>query len=465
MTRSLALLSFAALSGSVLAQVYTPPDPSGFQRLIVEPYYVSDANDAADTDGGVSVPAGSRTYRVFVDLKPGYTLQTIGGFPNHPITFSTSTSLFNNDDRGAAWAEDVNDIHLNKNTVAIDSWLSMGAASDAHWGVLKSADPDGSIVGGPNNDGGSTGTPLLVNEAPEAGIPLTTADGLWNTGSPAPGTVFVGEAPTMFDAGGENSYTNDNFAWAVLSGVEGPDTTNRILIGQFTTDGVLDLCFNFWVGIPDSLVCDAPECHDYLEFYAELLPSDTAGTAISGDNKFTHPTLCFNSQAPVVDCNGVSGGPAQPGSPCDDGNAETTNDTYSVDCACLGEDCLGVPGGNALPGQPCDDGNPDTSNDTWQSGCLCDGTVGLQENELANGLRIHPNPTNGLITIALEDAQGMAIGMRITDLLGNEVMKSDLGTRSGSWSTVLDLGSMARGIYLLQLTRGGQVHTERIIRL
>jgi hypothetical protein len=59
----------------------------------------------------------------------------------------------------------------------------------------------------------------------------------------------------------------------------------------------------------------------------------------------------------------------------------------------------------------------------------------------------------------------MAIGMRITDLLGNEVMKSDLGTRSGSWSTVLDLGSMARGIYLLQLTRGGQVHTERIIRL
>jgi hypothetical protein len=124
-----------------------------------------------------------------------------------------------------------------------------------------------------------------------------------------------------------------------------------------------------------------------------------------------------------------------------------------------------VPGGNALPGEPCDDGNPDTSNETWQSGCLCDGTVGLQENELANGLRIHPNPTNGLITIALEDAQGMAIGMRITDLLGNEVMKSDLGTRSGSWSTVLDLGSLARGIYLLQLTRGGQVHTERIIRL
>jgi hypothetical protein len=91
--------------------------------------------------------------------------------------------------------------------------------------------------------------------------------------------------------------------------------------------------------------------------------------------------------------------------------------------------------------------------------------VGLQENELANGLRIHPNPTNGLISITLEDAQGMAISLRITDLLGHEVMKSDLGTRSGSWSTVMDLSSLTRGIYLLQLTRGEQVHTERIIRL
>ena len=128
MTRTLALLAFAAISGPVLAQ-YAPPDPSGFQRLIVEPYYVSDANDAADTDGGESVPAGSRTFRVFVDLKPGYRLLTVGGFPNHPFTMSTSTSLFNNDDRGAAWAEDINDIHLNKNTVAIDSWLSMGATA------------------------------------------------------------------------------------------------------------------------------------------------------------------------------------------------------------------------------------------------------------------------------------------------------------------------------------------------
>ncbi|MBS1937900.1 MAG: hypothetical protein JSS84_08845, partial [Bacteroidetes bacterium] len=39
-------------------------------------------------------------------------------------------------------------------------------------------------------------------------------------------------------------------------------------------------------------------------------------------------------------------------------------------------DCLGVLGGTALPGTPCDDGNPNTTNDTWSSNCVCVGTPG-----------------------------------------------------------------------------------------
>ena len=114
----------------------------------MERYYESDANDAADLDGSSELVSGAVTYRVFVDIKPGYKLNTVGGFTDHEITFATTTLFFNNDDRGEAWGDNINDIHLNKNTVAIDSWLSMGAASDAHWGVLKTADTDGSLVGG-----------------------------------------------------------------------------------------------------------------------------------------------------------------------------------------------------------------------------------------------------------------------------------------------------------------------------
>jgi len=37
-------------------------------------------------------------------------------------------------------------------------------------------------------------------------------------------------------------------------------------------------------------------------------------------------------------------------------------------------DCLGTIGGTALPGTPCDDSDPETSDDTWTADCVCIGT-------------------------------------------------------------------------------------------
>ena len=37
-------------------------------------------------------------------------------------------------------------------------------------------------------------------------------------------------------------------------------------------------------------------------------------------------------------------------------------------------DCLGVPGGSDLPGTPCDDGDTGTTDDTWTAECDCEGT-------------------------------------------------------------------------------------------
>ncbi|MEO8588938.1 MAG: T9SS type A sorting domain-containing protein [Flavobacteriales bacterium] len=444
---------------------YAPPDPGGLEGIIVETYYVADANDAADTDGGTGLTAGSVTYRVFVDMRPGYKLLTVGGFTDHPITFATTTSFFNNEDRGEAWGHAINDIHLDKNTVAIDSWLSMGAGSDAHWGVLKTGDTDASIVGGTNNDGGSVGVPLLVNDIPAMGVPLTLADGLWSTSAP-PTTNAVGTPPDLFDPGGSNSYSNDNFAWAVLGGIGSPDTTtNRILIGQFTTDGTFTFCLNLWLRIPDSLVCSDPNCHEILEFYGNLLPSDTAGTAISGDNKFTLPGLCFNSSALQVDCEGVPGGPAQPGTACDDGNDDTSNDVYDASCACLGEDCLGVLGGTALPGQPCDDGDPDTGGDIWQAGCTCEGTVGIHDiNAPSVLMNVHPNPAKELLWIELSNLSGQHAVCELKNAFGQRVLTMDLGNLSGSWKGNIDVSGLGSGMYILEFRTGSEAHLERVVK-
>ncbi len=112
------------------------------------------------------------------------------------------------------------------------------------------------------------------------------------------------------------------------------------------------------------------------------------------------------------DCEGVPGGPALPGTSCDDGLASTTDDAWTVACACVGHDCLGMEGGSTGPGSPCpegwypvgavdpvlgadcqcnwtdclgivngtavpgatcDDGLSSTGNDVWNASCQCIG--------------------------------------------------------------------------------------------
>ena len=108
---------------------------------------------------------------------------------------------------------------------------------------------------------------------------------------------------------------------------------------------------------------------------------DNCGTCVGGTT---------GEQACAQDCNGVWGGQALPGSSCDDGNANTTNDSWTADCTCEGIpvvlDCNGVPNGPATPGTPCDDGDPDTANDAWNANCECVGTAVVMDcNGVPNG--------------------------------------------------------------------------------
>jgi hypothetical protein len=61
---------------------------NGLENVYVERYYVSDAIDAANSND--PLPAGSVTYRIYADMLPGYTVQTVYGVPAHPLSMTTS---------------------------------------------------------------------------------------------------------------------------------------------------------------------------------------------------------------------------------------------------------------------------------------------------------------------------------------------------------------------------------------
>ena len=69
---------------------------NGLENIIVEKYYISDGNDTlANLDGGV-LPVGSVTYRVYVDMLPGYKFQVCYGVPAHELRIETTTFSFLN---------------------------------------------------------------------------------------------------------------------------------------------------------------------------------------------------------------------------------------------------------------------------------------------------------------------------------------------------------------------------------
>ena len=99
-------------------------------------------------------------------------------------------------------------------------------------------------------------------------------------------------------------------------------------------------------------------------------PGDTLMVAVA--------LVCGGDQ---VDCQGVTGGTAFPGLPCDDGSASTLVDTWTADCQCVGLDssqvvfdCLGLPNGHNLPGTPClfQDPTGPFPIGLWSADCQCE---------------------------------------------------------------------------------------------
>jgi len=212
----------------------------GLEDVIVEKYYVSDANDATAAAGG-TLPAGSITYRIYVDMAAGYKLRSVFCDIDkaQDLKIQTTTLFFNNAYAGEKTANEIQNSDLDKNTVMLDSWISLGGTSANTIGVIKTEDTDGAIL----NSGG-----FLQNEDPRAGTPIKLKDGMIPAAPTAITRVGLDEALTVFDAvnAGPTFYATDG-SWFNTSGAVGPTPDNRVLIAQVTTNGVLSYALNFLI--------------------------------------------------------------------------------------------------------------------------------------------------------------------------------------------------------------------------
>jgi len=273
------ILGFCLILGVSIVHAQT-----GLDGIVVEKYYVS---TAADNLIDPTLPVGSVTYRVYVDLSAGSQLINVFGGPSgtYPMRIYSSQNFFNDATNGAGTANGVSNGLLISGAAIVDSWLSFGSGGGTRRAILKTEDIDG------------IATPL-TNSGGMMGSALTVRDGRINSTPNALAAATVGAdiegGDAAFDAFAATTNGNDFNTASLPAGFSlygsgpanaaGTGSGNLVLIGQFTTAGTFGYTLNVQVLNPSAVV---------EEYYAGT-------TNPGGPNQFNHPSLTLTPNDPPV---------------------------------------------------------------------------------------------------------------------------------------------------------------------
>ena len=420
------------------------------ENIIVEKYYVSDQFDSTDVTGG-NLDSGSVTYRIYVDLPKDQKLTKMYGDDSHPFTIKSTSNVFNNAVDGQTFGRFFNKSRFGDNTVALDSWLTLGQTTKtqggiAYFGILKEQDTDGSFIGGANNDGGSAtiSNGLLNNNNPLAGIPLTQADGMITvvnlpTGWFEYGVVdFVtGVDTTIF---GSTKIGNEFFSKQFElrnSGTVGvnPDL-NQILIGQITTKGELSFEINLEI---EQMIDNVLTKVKYVAIDSALVVGEKYSPFLK------YPLSCG----------------------CKDANYMEYSSKYacSLEGACKTPIVYGCTDTLACNFDP-------SANFLIKNLCCYPGSCNGRDIsivcptvlESSSEFTIHPNPTENNLFLNVVSGEFKTIQYSIYNSFGLVVLTKDLGLHNRIINEEIDLSTLNDGIYHIRVSVGDSYESKTFIK-
>lgn len=416
------------------------------ENLVVETYYVADANDATDTTQGRSLVAGMKTYRIYLDLAAGSKLTQLFGSDIHPLRITSTSDFYNNIDRpNSSFGFQMNKAWFDDNpTIVLDSWLTLGLAANGHLGVNKTADTDGSFNEIVNNLGGTANIPsgLLKNADPIAGVPLTTSDG-YVPNPISPGQWLdvgfkdiAGDDSTIFGPVNTGSeFLSYNARLQQTDGIESSDN-NRILIAQLTTLGELSLKLNVvideWNGSSYNSVT-------YVANGDSLLPGQVVSPFLS------YPSVCGCTDADYLEFSTAYACSVQDSCQtlivfgCMDTLACNYNPlaNYNLEALCC------------YPGY-CNDRD-------LSAVCpvIVNGRFGIKN--------LHPNPANDKINLFLENFNEAPVSLTIYNAIGKEMIYNEFGVIEGGVDVLVDVSDLPGGVYHILMRNGDQSDNIKLV--
>lgn len=90
------------------------------------------------------------------------------------------------------------------------------------------------------------------------------------------------------------------------------------------------------------------------------------------------------------------------------------------------------------------------------------GALGVNEFELGD-LAIWPVPTDRILNIQINTATNENVNVNLFDLHGRRVFNTSLVSNAGTFNQAIDLGTIAKGVYLLDVQQGNKKTTKRIV--
>ena len=224
-------------------------DMVGIERIYIEEFYRVNSVDASAPLSTGDIAEGAITYRVYLDLLPGYRFQVAYGTPQHPLFLRSSAPFYNHVEVGNSNPNMIPERTYGKNLAYLDTWLSVGAAGENHLGVPLYLDTTKDWLDIEWNNKYLQSP--LGNE-----WPIKQRDGLMRVENLTFPTFYnMDEQKKLIHADTKTSeIVVENGAWAALGkGTVGPDSlrSNMVLIGQLTTSGSLNYGLNIMIRTPE----------------------------------------------------------------------------------------------------------------------------------------------------------------------------------------------------------------------
>jgi len=409
---------------------------NGLEKIIVEKIRVTP--EAVESDDSLSENAIS--YRVFVDMAPEYEMQLVNPSPYHELIFETTTKFYNNADFGGTNSGEIIDAFItDAPALAFDSYITINGATKNKVGLLMKEDTtDG------KQDGLFTKSYLpLITIGDDFSIPFGTDN-------------YAGK------------FSTNEGIYNVLGGEKGPSASNRVLIGQFTTDGIFSFELNIQIRTFDT--------NKVLNRIDAIVETYFAKNPLN-EQEYLFPDLIYTS-GPHVSIN-IANPVNNANVPLNDTVSIEVNTTgiismveFYADSIKIGEDTTAPYQINWAPKSVgsseifaiATDKDDMLTNSTAISVNISD-EVGIINNENNVSFIIYPNPVKNHLTMKIN---GCSIHsdyqLMITDLVGKALMSKNI-TVTDNYTEDIDVSQLSHGVYIIKaMDSNGNETIKRFIK-